>query len=61
MGEELGSKLFFFSDFMKKGFFTERNLRVVDAAFGMSHIIVLCYDALMGKYRVFGCGSSKYG
>jgi len=32
--EHLGKALFFFGDFMKKDFFSERDLTVIDASFG---------------------------
>ena len=44
MGQEIGHELIFFSDFMKKDFFTLNNYKVLDVAIGMSHLIVLCHD-----------------
>ncbi|CDW81553.1 regulator of chromosome condensation [Stylonychia lemnae] len=61
MGQELGQELIFFSDFMKKDYFTQYNLKVLDASYGMSHLIVLCYDTVSKSNRVFGCGSTRYG
>lgn len=59
--EYLGKNLFFFPDFMKKDFFSEQGLQVVDVSFGTGHTLVLCLDRQTKKYRVFGCGSSKKG
>jgi hypothetical protein len=38
---ELSKALIFFGDYMKKDFFHERRLKVLDAAFGAYHTLVL--------------------
>jgi hypothetical protein len=38
---ELSKALLFFGDFMKKDFFHERSLKVLDASFGAYHTLVL--------------------
>lgn len=59
MGEELSKVLFFFPEFMKKDFFEQKNLKVIDVALGAYHTIVLCKDLNeKDKTRVFGIGSS---
>jgi alpha-tubulin suppressor-like RCC1 family protein len=46
---------------MKKDFFTENNLLVLDVSFGMEHTLVLCQDKATKKNRVYGCGQSNKG
>eukprot|EP00347_Sterkiella_histriomuscorum_P020502 403337553 len=61
VGHELGIHLYYFSEFMKKDFFTKQNLKVIDAVFGYGHLLVLCFDTLSLKNKVFGCGEAKQG
>lgn len=42
--EYLSKNLFFFPDFMKKDFFNEQGLQVLDVSFGTGHTLVLCLD-----------------
>jgi hypothetical protein len=42
--EHLGRAIIFFGDFMKKDFFSQQGLTVIDAAFGSYHVMVLCED-----------------
>lgn len=56
--EVLSKNLFFFPDFMKKDFFNDKGLRVLDVSFGVGHTLVHCLDKSTKKYRAFGCGSS---
>ena len=58
---DLGKALFFLGEFMKKDFFHERKLKVVDVSFGAYHTLVLAQDRPTGKRFVFGCGSSEFG
>ena len=57
---DLAKALIFFGDFMKKDFFHERRLKVLDASFGAYHTLVLTQDRESGRHRVFGCGSSEF-
>jgi alpha-tubulin suppressor-like RCC1 family protein len=59
--EYLGKSLFFFPNFMKKDFFNEQGLKVLDVSFGTGHTLVHCMDKTTKKFRVFGCGSSFKG
>jgi Regulator of chromosome condensation (RCC1) repeat len=40
--EVLSKNLFFFPDFMKKDFFSDKGLRVLDVSFGVGHTLVHC-------------------
>ena len=40
----MSKALFFFPDYMKKDFFYEKGLKVLDVAFGIHHTIVLTED-----------------
>jgi len=46
---------------MKKDFFHERRLKVLDASFGAYHTLVLTQERETGRQKVFGCGSSEFG
>ncbi|CDW84777.1 regulator of chromosome condensation family protein [Stylonychia lemnae] len=61
VGEELGSILYFFPEFMKYDYFSSRKLFVLDVQFGLCHTLILCHDPTLNKNRVFGCGSTKIG
>ena len=56
--EVISKNLFFFPDFMKKDFFNDKGLQVLDVSFGTGHTLVHCQDKSTKKLRVFGCGSS---
>ena len=58
---DLCKALFFFGDFMKKDFFYDRGLKVLDVQFGAYHTLVLTEDKQSNKKRVFGCGASQHG
>lgn len=46
---------------MKKDFFHENKLKVLDVSFGAYHTLVLAQYRETGKHSVFGCGSSEFG
>ena len=61
VGRELGPKLVFFGDFIKRDFFNENKLDVLDLSFGSFHTLVLCRDRETKKNSVFGCCLTENG
>jgi len=46
---------------MKKDFFHERRLKVLDVSFGAHHTLVLTQERDTGLFKVYGCGSTEFG
>ena len=58
---DMSKALFFLGEFMKKDFFQENKLKVLDVSFGSRHTLILTEDRETKRIRVFGSGASEFG